>query len=93
MADMYSDIYEKSKPKKMARSRHAYRKNHNRSISAYMKKGKMIKNPSKYYTVRKGDTLWRVAQRTGVPMSTIIRTNAHLIKRRQINPGDRLAIK
>ena len=93
MADMYSDIYEKSKPKRTARSGHSYRKNHNRTISAYMKKGKRIKNPSKYYTVRKGDTLWRVAQRTGVPMSTIIRTNAHLIKRRQINPGDRLAIK
>ena len=93
MADMYSDIYEKSKPKRTARSGHSYRKNHSRTISAYMKKGKRIKNPSKYYTVRKGDTLWRVAQRTGVPMSTIIRTNAHLIKRRQINPGDRLAIK
>ena len=43
--------------------------------------------------VKKGDTLWRVAQRTGVPMSTIIRTNSHLIKRRSILPGDKLAIR
>jgi len=89
-ASMYSDIYEKSKPKRMARSK---RGGYSRSISAYMKKGKRIKNPSIYYTVKRGDTLWRVAQRTGVPMSTIIRTNAHIIKRRQILPGDKLAIK
>jgi membrane-bound lytic murein transglycosylase D len=89
-ASMYADIYEKSKPKRMARSN---KRNYGRSISAYMRKGKKIKNPSIFYTVKRGDTLWRVAQRTGVPMSTIIRTNAHLIKRRQILPGDKLAIK
>ena len=86
-ANMYADIYEKS-------SKKTVRKNgYNRMISSYMKKGRVIKNPSVYYTVRKGDTLWRVAQRTGVPMSTIIRTNAHIIKRRQILPGDKLAIR
>ena len=89
-ASMYADIYEKSKPKRMARSN---KRNYGRSISAYMRKGKKIKNPSIFYTVKRCDTLWRVAQRTGVPMSTIIRTNAHLINRRQILPGDKLAIK
>lgn len=90
-ASMYADIYEKSsKNKKVARNK---RGGYSRSISAYIKKGKKIKNPSIYYTVKKGDTLWRVAQRTGVPMSTIIRTNAHIIKRRQILPGDKLAIR
>lgn len=88
-ASMYADIYEKSKPKRTAR----HRRSHGRSISSYMKGGKKIKNPSIFYTVKRGDTLWRVAQRTGVPMSTIIRTNAHLIKKRQILPGDKLAIK
>jgi membrane-bound lytic murein transglycosylase D len=88
-SSMYADIYEKSS-KKMARHK---RGSYSRSISAYMKKGKKIKNPSIFYTVKKGDTLWRVAQRTGVPMSTIIRTNAHIIKRRQILPGDKLAIR
>lgn len=84
---LYADIYEKS-PKKQRRQN-----SNRRMIAQYSKKGKFIKNPSVFYTVRKGDTLWRVAQRTGVPMSTIIRTNRHIIKRRQILPGDRLAIR
>lgn len=86
-ASMYADIYEKS-TKKVSR-----RRSYDRIISSYGKKGKLIKNPSVFYTVKKGDTLWRVAQRTGVPMSTIIRTNRHIIKRRTILPGDRLAIR
>ena len=86
-AHMYADIYEKSSKKNRSK------KNYNRMISSYMKGGKRIKNPSVYYTVKRGDTLWKVAQRTGVPMSTIMRTNAHIIKRRQILPGDKLAIR
>jgi hypothetical protein len=86
-ADMYADIYEKSL-KQTRRSRRSDRLSAN-----YENKGKFIKNPSVFYTVKKGDTLWRVAQRTGVPMSTIIRTNRHIIKRRSILPGDRLAIR
>lgn len=87
-SSMYADIYEKAS-KKSQRKRGGY----GRLISSSMKKGKRIKNPSIFYTVRKGDTLWRVAQRTGVPMSTIIRSNAHIVKRRQILPGDKLAIR
>ncbi len=86
-ASMYSDIYEKSS-KKIKKSRR-----HDRMMASHGKKGKLIKNPSVFYTVKRGDTLWRVAQRTGVPMSTIIRTNRHIIKRRTILPGDRLAIR
>jgi len=89
-ASMYADIYEKSSKKKVANKRS---RSYRRLVSAYKNKGKRIKRPSIYYTVKKGDTLWRVAQRTGVPMSTIIRTNSHIIKRRQINPGDKLAIR
>jgi membrane-bound lytic murein transglycosylase D len=87
-ASMYADIYEKSSKKKSHRSRR-----YSRSIASYGNKGKLIKNPSVFYTVKKGDTLWRVAQRMGVPMSTIIRTNRHIIRRRSILPGDRLAIR
>jgi membrane-bound lytic murein transglycosylase D len=89
-ASMYADIYEKSTKKKYARGG---KRKYGRMVSAYMKKGKKVKNPSIYYTVKRGDTLWRVAQKTGVPMSTIIRTNAHIVKRRQILPGDKLAIR
>lgn len=88
---LYADIYEKD-TKKLRREREQSERS-SRKIASYSKKGALIKNPSVFYTVKKGDTLWRVAQRTGVPMSTIIRTNQHLIKRRQILPGDRLAIR
>jgi membrane-bound lytic murein transglycosylase D len=86
-ASMYADIYEK--PSRRIR----IKRRQERLIATYAKKGKLIKNPTVYYTVKKGDSLWRVAQRTGVPMSTIIRTNKHIIKRRQILPGDKLAIR
>lgn len=84
---LYADIYEKTPKKQRALE------NHRRIIAHYSKKGKLIKNPTVFYTVKKGDTLWHVAQRTGVPMSTIIRSNSHIVKRRQILPGDRLAIR
>ncbi len=86
-ASMYADLYEKSPRRNRARN------NYKRTIASYMKKGKVVRNPTVFYTVRKGDTLWNVAKKTGVPMSTIIRTNAHIVKRRSILPGDRLAIR
>lgn len=86
-ASMYADIYEKS-PKRVQKQR-----KYLRVISSYEKNGKRIKNPSVFYTVKKGDTLWRVSQRTGVSMGTIIKTNRHIIKRRHILPGDKLAIR
>jgi membrane-bound lytic murein transglycosylase D len=86
-ANMYADLYEKS-PRRVRRRR-AY----NRDIASHMNRGKLIKKPTVFYTVKKGDTLWRVAKRTGVPMSTIIRTNSHIVKKRMILPGDKLAIR
>jgi membrane-bound lytic murein transglycosylase D len=86
-ASMYADIYERS-TKRVVRTR-----SYKRDLATYAKKGKVIKNPTVYYTVKKGDSLWRVAQKTGVPMGTIIKSNNHIIKRRQILPGDRLAIR
>jgi membrane-bound lytic murein transglycosylase D len=85
-SNMYADLYEK--PTRRERRSRRW----NRMIAS-AKGGRVIKNPKVFYTVKKGDTLWRVAQRTGVPMSTIIRTNSHLIKRRTILPGDKLAIR
>ncbi|HXH74634.1 MAG TPA: transglycosylase SLT domain-containing protein [Bacteriovoracaceae bacterium] len=88
-ASMYADIYEKkSSPRKISR-----RRTYSRQVASNVNRGKIIKNPSVFYTVKKGDTLWKVAQVTGVPMSTIIRTNRHIVKRRMILPGDRLAIR
>lgn len=89
-ASMYADLYEKAVKRPRDRDR---RKAYGRSVASYGGKGKLIRNPTVYYTVRKGDTLWNVAKKTGVPMSTIIRTNAHIIKKRMILPGDKLAIR
>jgi len=86
-ASMYSDLYEKA-PRRFQKKRR-----YKRVVASGMNKGRFIKNPSVYYTVKKGDTLWKVAQVTGVPMSTIIRTNRHIVKRRMILPGDKLAIR
>ncbi len=86
-ASMYSDLYEKSPRKYKKRNRYK------RIVASGMNKGRLIRNPSVYYTVRKGDTLWKVARVTGVPMSTIIRSNRHIVKRRMILPGDKLAIR
>jgi membrane-bound lytic murein transglycosylase D len=85
-ANMYADIYEQP-TKRDKNKRNRYR------IIASTKRGKLLRHPSVFYTVKKGDTLWRVALRTGVPMSTIMRRNHHIIKRRSILPGDKLAIR
>ncbi len=86
-ANMYADLYEKT-PKKVQASR-SYR----RLIATNINRGQMIKNPRVFYTVKKGDSLWAVSRKTGVPMSTIIRSNSQILKRRQILPGDKLAIR
>lgn len=87
-SSMYADIYEKGKSRRGGKGR-----SYDRMIASSINRGKVIKNPSVYYTVKKGDTLWKVAQRTGVPMSTIIRTNSHITRKRMILPGDKLAIR
>jgi membrane-bound lytic murein transglycosylase D len=86
-ASMYADIYEKPSSK----SRKA--RQQERLMASTTNRGKVIKKPTVFYIVKKGDSLWSVAQRTGVPMSTIIRSNGHIIKRRSILPGDKLAIR
>lgn len=86
-ANMYADLYEKKK------TRRGSGRNYDRIIASYKNRGQLIKKPTVFYTVKPGDSLWKVAQRTGVPMGTIIRSNNHIIKRRSILPGDKLAIK
>jgi membrane-bound lytic murein transglycosylase D len=83
---MYADLYEV--PKKSRKARRSYY----RYISSVSSKGKTIGRPSKYYTVKKGDTLWQIARKTGVPMDVLVRSNKTL-KRRGVMPGDKLAIK
>ena len=84
---MYKDLYEK--PRKSIVRKRTY----NRWIKRGVRNGKIIDNPSQFYTVKKGDTLWTIARKTGVNINTIIRSNYKLVKRRMILPGDKLAIR
>lgn len=84
---LYADLYEK--PRKSVLRRRTYQ----RWIKRGQMAGKKINNPSEFYTVQKGDTLWHIAKKTGVSINTIIRSNYKLVKRRMILPGDRLAIR
>ncbi len=85
--NMYADLYER--PRKSVVRRRKY----NSHIKTALRRGKAIKNPSRYYTVQKGDSLWSVSKRVGVPMDTIIASNYSLLKGRMIRAGDRLAIE
>jgi membrane-bound lytic murein transglycosylase D len=84
---LYTDLYER--PRKSVVRRRTYQ----RWIKRGKKKGSNISNPSQYYTVKSGDTLWAIAKRTGVNINTIIRSNYRLVKKRMILPGDKLAIR
>jgi membrane-bound lytic murein transglycosylase D len=84
---LYADLYEK--PRKSVQRRRKYQ----RWIKRGVKKGQRIANPSQFYVVKKGDTLWAIARTTGVNINTIIKSNHKLVKRRMILPGDKLAIR
>lgn len=84
---LYSDLYER--PRKSVLRRRAY----NRWVRRGRKLGEQITNPKQFYIVKKGDTIWDIARKTGVNINTIIRSNYALVKRRMILPGDKLAIK
>lgn len=85
--NMYADLYER--PRKSIRRRRSYR----RRLRLALKRGKKIRSPSSYYTVKRGDSLWTVSRRTGTNLDTLIATNYKLLKRRRIRAGDRLAVR
>jgi membrane-bound lytic murein transglycosylase D len=85
--NMYADLYER--PRKEILLRQAYRSR----IHQASKHGKRITAPMEYYTVQKGDTLWTVSQKTGVPLDTIIISNMEIIKNRMIRAGDKLVVR
>lgn len=84
---LYADLYER--PRKSVRRRRTYK----RWINKGVRSGKHIANPSEFYVVKKGDTLWTIAKKKGVNINTLIRSNMKIVKRRMILPGDKLAIR
>ena len=84
---MYADLYER--PRKRVVRRRVYR----RLVRRGRQKGKKITNPSEFYVVRKGDTLWTVSRKTGVSLNTLIASNYRIIKRRMIRAGDKLIVR
>lgn len=84
---MYTDLHEK--PRRVVRSRNQFRSR----VEQAKRNAKPIRNPSEFYVVRRGDSLWSVAQKTGVSLDTLIVSNLNIINTRMIREGDRLAIR
>ena len=85
--NMYADLYEKPRRSILRRRRYA------RRIRMALKRGRKIINPQKYYTVRRGDSLWTVARKHRLSLDTLIVSNLKLVKRRRIRKGDRLVVR
>lgn len=85
-AEMYADLYDQ--PRKSV----VRRRNYQSAIKLASSRAKPITNPSKYYTVQKGDSLWTVAKKTGVSLDKLIVSNLSIVKNRMIQVGDRLVI-
>ena len=85
--NMYADLYEKPR-RSVLRKR-----NYARRIRLAMKRGRKIKNPKEYYTVRRGDSLWTVARKHRLSLDTLIVSNLKLVKKRRIRQGDRLVVR
>ncbi len=81
---MYRDLYRRKRKR---------RKSYRARIRLAKRRGKAIKNPTEFYVVKKGDTLWDVSRKTGVSLDTLISTNYKIIKNRMIRAGDRLSIR
>lgn len=86
-APMYADLYEL--PRKSVLRRKTYRSR----VKMAKSRGKAIKNPSQFYTVKKGDTLWDVSKKTGTNLDTLIKSNIRIVQGRMIREGDRLVIR
>jgi len=86
--NLYSSVYPSIPRKSVLR-----RTRHKERLMKALASGKKIINPTKYYTVKKGDTLWGVSRKTGTNLDTLIASNISLVQGRPIRAGDRLAIQ
>lgn len=84
---MYADLYEKPRKEVIRKRDYSYR------IKLAKKRGRKISNPTEYYMVQKGDTLWSVARKAGVSLDTLIVSNIDVIQHRMIREGDKLVVR
>ena len=83
--NLYADLFEKPRREVLKRNSRAYRA---KRYAAARKK------PNRYYTVKKGETLFTVAQKHGISVKRLIASNADLIKKsKKVNAGVKLVIK
>ncbi len=81
--NLYADLFEKPR-------REILRKNHrNRVVRRYASR----KKPVRYYTVKKGESLFTVAQKNGISVKRLIASNTDIKKTRKVSVGDKLVIK
>lgn len=84
---MYADLYER--PRRSVRRHRAYL----RRIRLAKKRGGVIQNPSQYYKVQRGDSLWSVARKFNVNLDNLIVSNLKIVAKRKIRAGDILIVK
>ncbi|NOT79561.1 MAG: transglycosylase SLT domain-containing protein [Bacteriovoracaceae bacterium] len=83
--NLYADLFEKPRREVLRKNSRAYRA---RRYAAR-------KKPFRYYTVKKGETLFSVAQKHGISVKRLIASNNDLIdkKSKKVNAGTKLSIK
>lgn len=84
---MYADLYKR--PRRSVVRRRKYR----RRIRLARRRGRRITSPKVFHTVRKGESLWKVARKYRISLDTLILSNMGIIKRRMIRAGDRLVVR
>ncbi|EQC44693.1 lytic transglycosylase domain-containing protein [Bacteriovorax sp. Seq25_V] len=85
-AEMYADLYD------MPRKSVLRKRNYRSRIKLARARAKPISNPSRYYTVQKGDSLWTVARKNGISLDKLIVSNLDIVKNRMIRAGDKLVV-
>lgn len=81
--NLYADLFEKPRREILRRNSRAYR----------AKRYAARKKPVRYYTVKKGETLFSVAQKHGISVRRLIASNSNLKNTKKVNAGTKLSIK